>query len=235
MRKEHPGRMSLSDLTRTGIYSIREAAQLIGVPRQRVRAWVSGWPRAEVRPLIENDLGWVDNRLALSFANLMELRFIAFFTAAGVNLTEIRSIMEEAKAELERPHPFATNVVFKTDGAKIVAEIARKNGVPDIYDLRSRNFEMPVVMYKSLMDGIVYDPTGDARAWFPSKEFPNVVVDARLAFGRPSIRRRGIPIEAIADTAKAEGSIDTAAELFEIPRKWAQEAVEFQKQLRNAA
>lgn len=201
--------MAAPDLSRTGIYSVREAANLIGVPAQKVRAWVEGWSGTEEPPLIDNDLGWVDKRLALSFANLMELRFVAFFTDAGVTLTELRRIMGEVRVQIRRPHPFATNLIFKTDGAKVVAEIARRNGVSDIYDLRSRNFEMGTVVYKSLKEGVFYDPAGDAKAWFPRRLLaPNIIVDARLAFGRPVIKGRGIPTEAIADAARAEGSVE---------------------------
>jgi uncharacterized protein (DUF433 family)/DNA-binding transcriptional MerR regulator len=228
--------MTAPDLLRTGIYTIREAADLIGVSTQKARAWVEGWPRVGKPAVIHNDLGWVDDRLALSFANLMELRFVAFFTSAGVRLSEIRAIMDEARDVIQRPHPFATDLVFKTDGAKVVAEIASRNGISNIYDLRSKNFEMVPVVYKSLKDGVVYDPQGDARAWFPRRGLaPNVIVDARLAFGRPIIKNRGIPTEAIADAAKAEGSVEAAAELFEIPRKWAQQAVDFEAHLRQAA
>ena len=225
-----------ADLSKTGIYGVREAARLIGVSDQKVRAWVDGWPRVGKSAVIENDLGWVDDRWALSFANLMELRFVAFFTSAGVHLSEIRAIMNEARAEMKRPHPFATDRVFQTDGVRIVSGIASRNGISDIYDLRSRNFEMVPVVLKSLKDGVIYDLQGDARAWVPRRKLaPNVIIDARLAFGRPIIKSRGIPTEAIADAARAEGSIEAAAELFEIPRKWAQQAVDFEEHLRKAA
>jgi uncharacterized protein (DUF433 family) len=228
--------MAGPDLLRTGIYSASEAASLIGVPVQKVRAWVDGWPRTSGAPVIRNDLGWVDGRLAFSFANLMELRFIAFFAAADVNLKEIRTIMDEVRAEIHRPHPFATNVVFATDGSKIVARIAHQNGVSDIYDLRSRNFEMEGVVYTSLKEGIVYDPAGDAQAWFPRRFLaPNVIIHPKLAFGRPVLRGRGIPTEAIAAAASAEGDIEAAAILFEITKKQAQEAVDFETNLRWAA
>ncbi len=228
--------MKAPALSGSGIYSASEAAALIGVPVQRVRAWVDGWPRTAAPPVIENDLGWVDGRLAFSFANLMELRFIAFFSEASINIREIRTIMDQVRAEIHRPHPFATSVIFKTDGAKIVAEIARRNGIADLYDLRSQNFEMGVIVYRSLKEGIVYDPKGDARAWFPRRMLaPNVIVHPRLAFGRPVLRRQGIPTEAIADAVRAEGSVEAAAELFEIPKKYVQEAVSFEAELRRAA
>lgn len=224
------------DLSRMGIFTASKAAALLGVPVQRVRAWVDGWPRSASPPVIENDLGWVDGSLAFSFANLMELRFISFFSEANVSIREIRAIMNEVRAEIHRPHPFATNVVFKTDGYRIVAEIASRNGITNIYDLRTRNFEIGEVVYKSLKEGVVYDPAGDARAWYPRRALaPNVIVHPALAFGRPVLKRHGIPTEAIADAARAEGSIAAAADLFEIPMKSAQEAVAFEESLRRAA
>jgi hypothetical protein len=42
---------------------------------------------------------------------------------------KIRAIMDEVRDILKHPHPFATKTVLKTHGKKIVAEIARKNGV----------------------------------------------------------------------------------------------------------
>jgi uncharacterized protein (DUF433 family)/DNA-binding transcriptional MerR regulator len=228
--------MANPDLLRTGIYTVRDAADLIGVSSQKIRAWIAGWPRTVAAPVVDNDLGWVDDRLAFSFANLMELRFIAFFEGAGVKLREIRAIMDEVRAELHRPHPFATNVVFKTDGEKIVAEIAHRNGIADLYDLRSRNFEMSMVVYKTLKTGVVYDPSGNAQAWFPRRKLaPNVIVHPRLAFGRPVLKGSGIPTEAIAKAARAEGSIEAAAILFEIPTSKAEEATSFEEHIRQAA
>lgn len=227
--------MAGPDLLRTGIYTARDAAALLGVSQQKIRAWIAGWPETVAAPILENDLGWVDRRLAFSFANLMELRFVAFFVGAGVKLPEIRNIMDEARTEIRRPHPFSTNVVFKTDGVKIVAEIAHRNGISDLYDLRSRNFEMGGIVYKSLKDDVVYDPKGDAEAWFPRKEMaPNVIIHPRLAFGKPVLKDRGIPTEAIVNVARAEGSVSAAAELFEIPLRRAKEAVSFEEHLRAA-
>lgn len=224
-----------SDLMRSGIYSVSDAAGLIGVPAQKIRAWIDGWPGTAVPPVLQNDLGWVDGKLALSFANLMELRFIAFFEGAGVRLPEIRSIIDEVRTEIHRPHPFATNVVFKTDGAKIVAEIAHKNGGFDLYDLRSKNFEIGTVVYKSLIDSVVYDPKGDAKAWFPRMLVaPNVVVHPKLAFGRPVLKGSGIPTEAIAEAARGAG-VEAAAFLFEISKRRVLEVLSFENQVRRAA
>jgi uncharacterized protein (DUF433 family) len=223
-------------LMQSGIYSVSEAAALIGASQQKIRAWVSGWPRSGAPALISNDLGWVDDRLAFSFANLMELRFVSVFVHAKVKIHEIRAVMDEVRRDLHRAHPFATNIVFRTDGKKIISETAHRNGVTRLYDLKSRNFEIGGVVYQSLKEDVIYNPKGEAETWFPRRSLaPNVIVHPRLAFGRPVLKDDGIPTEAIADAVKAEGSIDKVAALFEISRRRAQEAVIFENHLKRAA
>lgn len=228
--------MEGTDLTRSGIYTASEAAALIGVSERKIRGWVAGWPGSGAPPVVTNDLGWVNGKLAFSFANLMELRFIAFFEDAGVRFKKIRAIMEEVRTAIHRPHPFATNIVFKTDGQKIVAEIFNRNGKIDLFDLQSRNFEMGVIVYKSLKQDVVYDPKGDAQAWYPRKKVaPNIIIHPSISFGRPVVKGRGVPTDTLANAVKVEGSIELAAEIFEIPERYIREAVCFENSLRRAA
>jgi hypothetical protein len=106
------------DLLETGIYTIPDAAELVGAPQASVRVWVEGHTGKQ-DPVIDNQLGRVGGKTAVSFANLMELRFIARFAKAGVRLHEIRTIMKDAKDILQHPHPFATQqTVFKRTNAR---------------------------------------------------------------------------------------------------------------------
>ncbi|MCK1362550.1 hypothetical protein [Bradyrhizobium sp. 199] len=222
------------DLLETGIYTIPEVAELVQAPQDVVRVWVEGHTGKQVA-VIDNQLGRVGGKVAVSFTNLMELRFVATFASAGVGLREIRKIMDEVKETLEHPHPFATHTVFKTDGKKVVAEIARRNGV-SIYDLRTKNFEMLAVVMKSLKDDVTYDPQGDAVWWRPRPKIaPNVIVHPRFSFGRPILRASRIPTSTLAQSAKVEGSAAFVADIFEVPERQVREAVRFEKELRKAA
>lgn len=221
------------NLLETGIYTIPDAAGLVEAPARRVRIWVEGH-KAKQAPIIHNELGKVDGKTAVSFTNLMELRFIAVFAGAGVKIPKIRAIMEEAKEVLRHPHPFATKTVFKTDGRKIVAEIGRRNGIEDIYDLKTKNYEMKIVVMRSLRDDVVYDPAGEAITWRPRRDIaPNVVVHPKFSFGRPVLKSSLVPTAALADAMKAEGSARRVARLFEVPERQVREAVIFEASLRQ--
>ncbi len=227
--------MAQPNLMGRGIFTIPVAAGLVDVPTRLMRVWVEGH-KGRQSPVIENELGKVAGKTAISFTNLMELQFVAFFSKAGVRLQDIRAIMSEAKNILEKPHPFATRTVFQTDGKKIVAAIAAKNGVESIYDLRSNNYEMKMVVLPSLMNDIVYDPAGNAQEWFPRRELaPNVIINPLHSFGRTILRDSRIPTSAIADAFGVEKSTGVVASMFEISERRVKEAVSFEASFRLAA
>jgi uncharacterized protein (DUF433 family) len=221
----------------TGIYTVPQAAYLIEAPQRDVRVWIEGRKgKSEQSPIIDNQVGRLGKTVAISFTNLMELRFVAQFSKAGVRLNTIRSIMDEVRDLLVHPHPFATKTVFKTDGRKIVAQIARKNGVHVIYDLRTKNYEMLPVVLQTLKEDIVWDPLGDAVAWYPRKKIaPHVIIHPRHAFGRPVLKPSMIPTETIALAVKAEKSSKAVADFYDVPVSQVREAVSFEEHLRTAA
>ncbi len=220
------------DLLESGIYTFSDVAKLLRTRTQRVRTWVNGHG-AHQQPLIDNELGRVGHSYVISFTNLMELRFVALFAEADIPLRTIRAIMNEAKDVLQRPHPFATNTVFGTDGKRILALIKRETGESDVLDLKSRNYEIPA--FAVLKPGVIFNSKGDASAWYPRPDTaPNVVMHPRYSFGRPILEASRIPTAAIAASAKVDGPKVTAA-IFDVPVKQVREAVEFQEQLRRAA
>ena len=226
--------MLAPNLLETGIYSVSEVAALVEAPEGTVRTWIDGRPNRQAA-VIDNQLGKVAGKTAISFTNLMELRFVARFALAGIHLREIRAILDEMRHTMNHPHPLASKVVFRTDGKRILAETIRKNG-HDILDLKSRNFEFPEMVADALKEDIVFDPQGEATAWFPRKKIaPHVVVNPNFSFGRPTLKESHIPTDTLAAAVKAERSAKTVAILFDVPERQVREAVAFQQNLRKAA
>jgi uncharacterized protein (DUF433 family) len=227
--------MSNPSLLEAGIYTVPAAAELVEAPPQLVRIWVGGH-KGKQYPVIQNALGKVEGKVAVSFSNLMELRFVSVFHGAGVKLRDIRAIMHEVREALDHPHPFATKIVFRTDGRKIVAAIAAKNGVDNIYDLKSKNYEMHPVVMKSLKDDVIYDPAGDAVSWRPRRKIaPSVVVHPVFSFGQPILEHSRIPTATLAGAVKAERSAKAVAWMYELSEQQVKQAVKFEQELRKAA
>jgi hypothetical protein len=81
----------------TGIFTVPEAARLLQVTDTKMRGWIEGYRSARVGPLIEAEIEKHGRSAALSFANLMEVRFIDAFVQLGVHVRTIRAILEEAR------------------------------------------------------------------------------------------------------------------------------------------
>ena len=74
--------MTPRSLLSIGIYTVPEAAELVEAQPTETRIWIEGRKGLQ-DPVIENQLGRIGRRLAVSFTNLMELRFISLFHQGG--------------------------------------------------------------------------------------------------------------------------------------------------------
>jgi uncharacterized protein (DUF433 family) len=217
-----------------GLYTVAEASKLLLVSPRRVRGWISGY---KAKPVLQNDVGWLNGSLAFSFANLMEMRFIEFFAGCGVKVASIRAMAAEARNILDHPHPFATNTLFRTDGRAIFAEISA--GIDDdaqLYDLRKKNWAMLPIIEQSLFKDTTYDPAGDASSWRPRVDSaPNVIIYPRRSFGQPVLKPSGVPTRTLNEAWAAEGDIASVAKWYEIPEAHVLEAITFERRLAMSA
>lgn len=220
-------------LLTSGLYTISDAVRLLRgyqVNSQKIRGWIAGYPRTQAKPVVENEVGLLDGRIAMGFMTLMEVRFVAYFTGQGVKVASIRHMAIEARRLLEHEHPFATNAIFATDGKKIFAKSAEETGDAKMYDLKDKNWAFYEIIAQSLLRGVEFDPSGTARAWYPNRDLaPNIVLDPRIAFGQPVLDESGVPTEAIFDAFKAEGeTYETVSHWYEVPVEHVQQAVRFE-------
>jgi uncharacterized protein (DUF433 family) len=192
-----------------GFYTVREAARLLNISNAAViSGWVKGRSGRGSGPVIVRQYQPIGRVQELSFLDLIEVRFIEHFRKQGYSLQSLRKAAETARAELDCEHPFALY------GVKFVAE--RKN-----------------IFLKVARD--IGDAKGRVTCWRPrEKEFPGIIVDPTVAYGQPALEANRVPTDAIFSTWKAEGGDYAAvADWFEIEKKQAQEAVEFELALPN--
>jgi uncharacterized protein (DUF433 family) len=199
-----------ADLFGRGIYDVAETARLTGVSRRRIVRWMQGYDFA-VRdgskrhsdPVWRGDLAPIDGIYALSFRDLVEVRFIDGFRRAGVSWPTIRAAAAEACDILKTSHPFATRR-FQTDGRAIYAKLEAK-----LLELGRRQFAFQQIVDPSLFVGLEYRDDQLAR-WRPHEGRNLIVLDPVRSFGRPIADRSGVPTFALAAAAAAEGEDQVA-------------------------
>lgn len=211
-----------------GIFSIPEAAKLLNIPKQKLRWWVAN---PQFTPVITTTIPRIDQRIALSFVNLIEAHFINVFSKWGLHLNSIRVMAKEAKEFLNHAHPFATEFIFKTDGKKIFVNTFAKIQDPKLYDLKTRNWVMPPIVERAFKEDVMYGPNGLAELWYPRKDdAPNVMVNPKVAFGKPALDEYGVPTATLADAVCAS-NLEMVAKWYEVPKNMVRQAVKFEKEL----
>src|SRR4051794_32694869 len=155
-----------------GVYTVPEASRLTGIPPRTIRRWITGYSYARggavhaSPPLWERQIAPVDDSVALSFRDLLEVRFVQFFRTHGVSWQTIKAAAQCAAEIVQDSHPFSTKR-FKTDGRSIFAEILQATGEESLLDLAKRQYEFKSFVEPFLFEGIEFADLGIApvRWW----------------------------------------------------------------------
>ena len=217
-----------------GIYTVAEAERLARVSAPRIRRWMRGYQfrvRAATHaspPVWKPDLPEMDGALALSFRDLIEVRFVDYFLQHGVSWKVLRQAAQAAADIVEDTHPFSTRR-FKTDGKRIFTELGKTPGTRKLLDVVARQYAMETVLASRLYEGLEFDRNHPTR-WFPMPH-RRVVVDPAVAFGQPVTSPDGVPTAILAKAVQVEDDLDRVAAWYMVPRRAVQDAVDYEVQL----
>lgn len=225
--------MQSRDVLGVGIYSFADAARFIGAESGELRRWMTGYTRSRkgekknYPPLWQPQLAEAAIE-GIGFRDLIELRFVRVFVAAGVPLLLIRQAIEELQERLGNEYPF-TSTNFKTDGRRIFMEMLDDNGDKALVDVVCRQNVMPKVIGPSLREGVVLNVDDEATRWYPMHRSKAVVLDPGRSFGQPILTTSGVPTVAVANAVKAEGGdVGRVARLYEISTADVRRAMAFE-------
>lgn len=221
------------NLIESGIYTIPDASRLTRVSAARIRRWLKGYEfktkkqKHRSRPVWTGQLAPMSDKLAIGFKDLMEIRYVAAFIEAGVGWKAMRKAHEAAKEKLKTDHPFCTHR-FATDGQGILHQEAEESGDARLINITTdqREFERIVTPFLKELEF----EQGIAR-WWPLGRDRLVVVDPARNLGQPSVLRSGVPTRVIARSVKANGSVESVADWFEVSVAEINDALEFEQQL----
>lgn len=217
-----------------GVYTVPEAARLTAVSAGRIRRWMRGYSFQTVdgksfsAPVWMSDLEEIDSKMALSFRDLIEVRFVDYFLEKGVRWKTLREAARYASSVVKDSHPFSTKK-FRTDGRNIFLEFAEPRGDKKLLDLIRHQFNIHKFVAPSLYEGLDFDR--EVRRWFPMKSSKRIVIDPSVSFGQPTTNPEGVPTAILARAVLAEGSVAAAASWYDVDPKTVQQAVEFENKL----
>ena len=223
------------------LFTVTEAAGWLTVPRSTFHGWVHGYEhrppggRAVVGGPIVLSLESARGQPAVPFLGFVEGLVLNAFRRAGVPLQRIRPALDRLDQELGLRHALASDRLT-TDGVEVLYDygaVLDPEGIGELVTVRNgQRVFAPVV--REYLRRIRYSEDHWAeQVELPGYAVARVVVDLRVAHGRPVLERARIPVEDvlhrwIAGDSMAELSDDfglAGAELEDIiraaTRRWA--------------
>lgn len=225
------------NLISVGLYTFQEASRLTNASPQDLRRWLNGYShkvlhsegRVKHAPLWETELAEQEIE-GISFHDLLEVRFVQAFRKHGVSLQTIRAASEQARALFNHPYPF-TCKRFQTDGRSIFATAMEETGETELLDLAKRQFAFTKIIEPSLYRGIEFGSDELASHWYPMPRSKAVVLDPRIAFGKPVVTSGNIRTSILYDAFKAEENKPFVAKLYDVPLSAVESAIRFEERL----
>jgi uncharacterized protein (DUF433 family) len=214
----------------TGLYTVPVAARLVAAHQSKVLSWLESYPNSNAELIIMRELPSVGDKTVLSFLDLIETAFIRHFRARGYSPQTIRKVAAKLRARHNVLYPFATDKHFRADGKAIFEETVEDDGEKKLLNLMTDNFVIGPVVEQSLFRQILY-VEDIAREWTPLAEFPAIVINPRIAFGKPAVKGKGIPSGLIYRDSLLIGDANEVAYEYGITQEEANAAIGFELEL----
>jgi uncharacterized protein (DUF433 family) len=218
------------DFVGIGLYTIGDAARLAEVTPARVHGWVQGYAQGHDKPrrpaVIDHRLPDLEGKTALSFRELIEVRFVRHFLRAGVSWRVLRRAAQGARQDLLGQD--VAQLRFSTDGVTVFADALAKGGDRHARDLVANQYVLLGILRQSIRNEFNLDADNLIRSWTPRVETPLVTVNPRKSFGRPIVEP-GVPTSTIAGALAAErGDTARVAAFFDTTEAAVRQAAAFE-------
>jgi len=230
------------DLLDTPMYSPIFVARLVGLRPERVRRWLRGYKyryasvlgaqpeTREKRPVVHRR--GAEGSSFASFLDLIDLLFVKRFVGTGLSLQRLRLALDET-TELLGDHHFAQRR-FWTDGHEIYLQVREKSNSLIQLLTRGQWAIAPIIQATALQIDFS-EATSLAEKWFPLGRQRPIVLDPKVAFGSPSIVKRGILTSNVYDLYMAEDkNLGSVCTWMGVDEEEARTAVEFEQMLAAA-
>ncbi len=143
----------------------------------------------------------------------------------------LRLAAEKARQAWGVHHPLAlSSEKYVTDRRTIFATVAKENKDRVAWDMASGQLEMWETIEHTIEKGVEFDPqTYLAKVWHPRlATSPNVVIDPRVAFGKPIVRGTTVPTVVLFRQWRADKNKARVADWFDVPIDAVTSAIEYE-------
>ena len=168
-----------------------------------------------------------ERRKPLSYLELVEVAFVAFFRGMGISMQRIRNARDYVAQNFNASYPFA-EYVFKTEGFHVLMDYAQydpgfKTDQIIVADAHGQEAWTTLMGDRFAEFDYEYEL---AMRWHPASRGSLVVIDPRISFGAPTVK--GLPTWVIVGRWRAGESPDEIMDEFGIEKDAVRDALLFE-------
>lgn len=208
------------------VYSIGEAARLLGLNATTARRWLDGFVQAgrRYRPVVRLEPTGSD---IVTWGEFVELGYLREYRLKNVSLQKLRPAVDRLRDEFDVPYPLAHARPFIDENRELLLEIQHETDLDRrLYMVVSRGGQLKLTdETEAYLEKVEFIGDGVARFRPAGPESP-VVIDPRMSFGVPQVH--GIRTEAIVELFRAKEPIELIAEGFDMPIADVEAAIRFE-------
>lgn len=206
------------------LYSVSQAARLVGMPSSTFRSWAHGYSkqfpdRATVTkgPVITALVPSGRSDLSIPFVGLVEASVVQAFRETGLSLQRIRGALIALAEQGELDHALASRSLY-TDGAQVLYDYARSEGDRQLRLLTVVNTGQTVFheVIEQYLSRITFGDRWATEMVLPITERKILRVRPNVATGDPLFINGGAPLSAVVSRSKAGEPLRSIARDFDI-------------------
>lgn len=214
-----------------GVYSVPDAAKILGFPVNKVRRWIKTYWEDKFTGTA-GAYTWGDGRdRGFNFHTLVELIAIYALREKNVSFYKIIEARAFLQEELKVEYPFASKKVM-SDGKQFYFAIS--NAVlMDVNLTKQTSIKDLVEPYCKKLDFDAIDTL--ANQFWPLGKDRSIVVDPEHRFGEPIIEGTNISAEVIASMIAGGDDIDMIADIYRLKPSQIRDAITYCERTHVAA
>ncbi len=207
-------------LLNAGLYTVPEAARLTRVSVGKIRRWLKGYDLkrgdrvSHSDPVWQGELRPIENKLALSFRDLLKLRFVER-SSRWRELADHAARARESSGAIA-DHPSVLLESYFTDGRSILLRQGKEDSDEILINLANNQAESARLVEPFRKE---LEFSGSDIVWWPLGRDRNIIVDPKRDFGQPTVVRSGVPSQVLARSAKSNGSREIVGEVVRSPAR----------------
>lgn len=213
-----------------GVYTLQEAALYSHIKTHKLSRWVFG--TSNYSSVIE---GQLCERHLVSFYDLVQSMAIDKARENKIPLQKIRQAIEFAQKEYNVQFPLAYNHRMLLYQRDLHIELPNRMIIQASGRIKGQTLLREIVE-PFIKDLHFNDITGEVEKFVPLRRYDReIVLDPNRLFGQPLVENTGYRADILARARKAEGTIEGAAEIYNVTIDDIKIAVDYMEQVKAAA